>query len=213
MHCIVSTGVVGAIDGCHITVRAPCSHQDEYLNRKLQHSVNLLAVCSAEKTFAYVFAGFPGSAHDSRVFQHSGLKNEIDQEPNKLFPSLSYHILGDSAFPLSDHVMVPFKDYGCLSAKQLTFNRKLSKTRVVIENTFGILKSRFRKLNYVDCDIAHVPDIITACCVLHNMCMLEGDEPFDVEVMPTVDSDSYTATASKSALQKRSNIADFLSAS
>jgi len=108
MHCIVST-VVGATDGCHITMRTPCSHQDEYLNRKLQHSVNLLAVCSAEKTFTYVFVGFPGSAHDSRVLQHSGQTNEVDQEPNKLFPSPIYHILEDSAFPLFDHVMVPFK--------------------------------------------------------------------------------------------------------
>ena len=176
----------------------------------MQHSVNLISVCSAEKTFTYVFAGFPGSAHDSRVFSHSALKTGIDKEPRKFFPSASYHILGDSAFPLSDHVMVPFKDYGCLSARELIFNKKLSKTRVVIENTFGILKSRFRKLHYVDCDIMHIPDVITACCVLHNMCMLEGDEPFDVEVEPSVDNDNCTATGNKSATQKRSNIADLL---
>jgi len=176
----------------------------------MQHSVNLLGVCSAEKTFTYVFAGFPGSAHDARVFQHSALKTAIDQEPKKFFSSPSNHILGDSAYPLSDHVMVPFKDYGCLSARELTFNKKLSKTRVVIENTFGILKSRSRKLNYVDCDIKYVPDIITACCVLHNMCMSQGDEPFEVEIEPSVDNDNCTTTGNKSAMQKRSNIADFL---
>jgi len=167
-----------------------------------------MRVC--RKTFTYVFAGFPGSAHDARVFQHSALKNGMDKDPQKFFSSPSYHILEDSAFSLSDHVMVPFKDYGSLSAKELTFNKKLSKTRVCIENTFGILKSRFRKLNYVDCDIKHVPDVITACCVLHNMCMLEGDEPFDVEVEPTVDNDNCTATGNKSAMQKRNNIADLL---
>lgn len=194
-------------------MRAPSAHQDEYLNRKMQHSVNLLGVCTAEKTFTYVFAGFPGSAHDSRVFQHSQLKTEIDREPKNLFSSPSYHILGDSAFPLSDHVMVPFKDYGSLSAKELTFNKKLSKTRVVIENTFGILKSRFRKLHYVDCDIQHIPDIITACCVLHNMCMLEGDEPFDDDAAaaPAPETDSCTASGSKSAMQKRNKIADLVS--
>jgi len=80
------------------TVHAPSSHQDEYLNHKMQHSVNLLAVCSAEKTFTYVFAGFPGSAHDARVFQLYTLKTAIDQEPQKCFSSPSYDVLGDSAF-------------------------------------------------------------------------------------------------------------------
>jgi len=131
----------------------------------MQHSVNLLAVCSAEKTFTYVFAGFPGSAHDARVFQHYTLKTAIDKKLQKSFSSPSHNVLGDSAFPLSDQVMVPFKDYSCLCTRELTFNKQLSKTRVMTENTFGIRKSRFRKLEYVDCDTKHVPDIIAACCV------------------------------------------------
>ena len=76
---------------------------------------------------------------------------------------------------MSDHVMVPFKDYLVFVQENLPFSKKLSKTRVMIENTFGIRKIQFSKMNYVACDIKHVPDIITVCCVLHNMCMSEGN--------------------------------------
>jgi len=82
------------------------SHQDEYLNRKMQHSVNLLGVCSADKTFTYMFAGFPGSAHDAQIFQHSALKTAVDQELQNFFFFPNYDIFGDGAFPLSDHVVV-----------------------------------------------------------------------------------------------------------
>ena len=42
------------------------------------------------------------------------------------------------------------------------------------------------------------------------MCMSQGDEPFEVEIEPSVDNDNCTTTGNKSAMQKRSNIADFL---
>ena len=39
-------GVLGAIDGCHIPIRAPRFCPENYVNRKGWHSVNLQAVCS-----------------------------------------------------------------------------------------------------------------------------------------------------------------------
>lgn len=60
-------GVIGAIDGCHVKVKVLLNQQDSYTDRYLQHSINLMGVCTSEKIFTYVFIGFPGSAHDSRV--------------------------------------------------------------------------------------------------------------------------------------------------
>ena len=84
-------------------------------------------------------------------------------------PSPQYHIVGDSAFGVQKHLMVPFKNSGNLSQAQILFNIKLSKARVTIENAFGFLKGRFRRLKHVDADIARIPKIIKACCVLHNI--------------------------------------------
>lgn len=162
-------GVVGAIDGCHIEIKAPDSTQSDFIDRTLRHSVNLLAVCDAEKRFTYIYPGFPGSGHDSRVFRVSGLHQRMNAAPQSLFPSTMYHIVGDSAFQLTTYVMVPYKDYGHLTQRQRRYNTVLSKTRCVIENAFGWLKGRFRRLKYIDAELSRIPDIITACCVLHNI--------------------------------------------
>lgn len=59
--------VIGAIDVCHIAIKAPEAQQDSYLNRKFFHSINLQGICPARKLFTNIFVGFPGSAHDARV--------------------------------------------------------------------------------------------------------------------------------------------------
>ncbi|XP_064465338.1 uncharacterized protein LOC135376803 [Ornithodoros turicata] len=64
---------VGAIDGCHVRVLAPEALHDDYINRKRFYSVQLQAVCDHEGTFLDIFAGYPGSVHDSRVLRNSPL--------------------------------------------------------------------------------------------------------------------------------------------
>lgn len=45
-----------------------------------------------------------------------------------------------------------------------------------IENTFGLLKNRWRRLQYVNVyDVITTVHIVIACCVLHNFCLLEDD--------------------------------------
>jgi len=137
-------GVVGAVDECHVRIKAPSLQQSDYLNRKFEHSVNVLAVASANLKFIYVYAGFPGRAHDSRVLQNTSFWMDImNGQEQKYFPSEQYHILGDSAFPLHTHLLVPFKTVGnVLQSHQQKYNQILSKTRVVIENAFGFLKGK-----------------------------------------------------------------------
>ena len=54
------------------------------------------------------------------------------------------------------------------------YNAVHGKTRVTIENTFGLLKNRWRCL-CKDRTLHYTPEkcakIITACCVLHNLAM------------------------------------------
>ncbi|MCO5560793.1 hypothetical protein L7F22_014413 [Adiantum nelumboides] len=45
-----------------------------------------------------------------------------------------------------------------------------------IERAFKMLKSRFCiLLKRCDTDLRHVPDVVAACLVLHNMCLVHGD--------------------------------------
>lgn len=91
-------GVIGALDGTLIPVGSvPAYHQDEYINRRMQHSVNLMAVCNVREQFIYAFAGFPCSAYDARVFQISAPSKDLELNERGVLYSPSYHLLGDIA--------------------------------------------------------------------------------------------------------------------
>ncbi|CAN7945081.1 unnamed protein product, partial [Ixodes hexagonus] len=57
-------GVVGAVDGCHIAIKAPEEEQDAYYNRKEFHSIILQGCCDSRMMFTHVHAGSPGRMHD-----------------------------------------------------------------------------------------------------------------------------------------------------
>ncbi|XP_066598850.1 putative nuclease HARBI1 [Prorops nasuta] len=179
---------MGAIDGCHVQISAPIDHANSYINRKGFQSIVLQGICDPNRKFIDVFTGYCGSVHDARIWQLSKIKRAIDNSPQQFFPE-NTHLLGDSAYPLSKTLLIPYRDNGHLNEVQVNYNRKLSAIRMVIERTYGLLKARFRKLKYVymyDTDM--IPLIILTCCILHNICIDNEKEQFD----PTVnDEDDY----------------------
>ncbi|KYQ60108.1 hypothetical protein ALC60_00848 [Trachymyrmex zeteki] len=59
---------------------------------------------------------------------------------------------------------------------QIKYNQVHSKTRVKIENCFGLLKGRWRRLKYITVyKIEKASNIIMACCALHNFCLINDD--------------------------------------
>jgi hypothetical protein len=130
----------------------------------------LQGCCNAKHQFTHIHVGYPGSCHDARVFRASSIYEAIQNNPRELFPDDRFHILADSAYPISKYVLTPFKDFGTLSQYEKVYNVKLAKARTVIEHCFGLLKGRWRKLQCVDCHLDFVPYVITTACVLHNIC-------------------------------------------
>ena len=58
----------------------------------------------------------------------------------------------------------------------------LTKLRVVVERAYGKLKMRWRcLLKELDDDTGRVADITLACCVLHNFCIIMGDDVDDFD--------------------------------
>ncbi len=66
-------GVVGAIDGTHINITAPSVNENVYVNRKRYHSINTQVVFDADYNILDVVPKWPGSTHDVRIFNESGL--------------------------------------------------------------------------------------------------------------------------------------------
>jgi hypothetical protein len=65
--------IVLAVDGTHIPVRRPSLDSMEYRNRKKFDSIVLQLAVDARKRIRDVYVGWPGSAHDARVFKNSPL--------------------------------------------------------------------------------------------------------------------------------------------
>nr|CAH7734480.1 unnamed protein product [Callosobruchus chinensis] len=168
---------LGALDGRHITFRAPVSSGSYFHNYKGTNSIILLGLVDAHYRFIYVNIGVNGRISDGGVFRNSSLSeavyNNILNFPEpELLPGLRerlpYVIVADEAFPLSMHLMKPYPHRG-LNTEERVFNYRLSRARRVVENAFGILANRFRVLlTPIALNVEKVEMITFTCVLLHN---------------------------------------------
>ena len=71
--------------------------------------------------------------------------------------------------------MKPFTHGTDLTAQQKTYNYRLCQARIVVENAYGRLKARWRRLmKRNDMSIENIPNIVTAACIVHNVCKIHG---------------------------------------
>ncbi|XP_064474245.1 putative nuclease HARBI1 [Ornithodoros turicata] len=200
-------GTIGAVDGCHIAIKAPVVEQSAYYNRKDFHSVILQGCCDANLIFTHVYIGSPGRMHDARVYTNSGLEELLKELPGEM------HVLGDSAYPLRTYLMRPFKDNGHLSSRQQTFNTKLSRARSVIERAFGRLKGKFRVLKHLDMSRQDlILKFVMSACFLHNFILVNecdnDSQDYEPEGRHQAPSDSNDEDSS--GQEKRQRIMDMI---
>lgn len=164
-------GVLGAIDCTHVQIRAPSENALIYINRKGTHSINIQVICDAMCNITHVFANYPGSTHDSFILANSAIPALFQGDP-----PLEGWLLGDNGYALRTWLMTPFITPG--SRSELAYNRKHTRTRSVIERTFGLLKMRFRCLDKSGGTLQYSPQKVAAffvaCCVLHNIAIRHG---------------------------------------
>lgn len=128
------------------------------------------AVCDSKYVIRDIFVGYPGSVHDARVFRNSPLSDTLQHKCG------DYYILADSAYPCLRNLLTPYQDNGNLTAIEQNYNATLSKVRIVIEHTFGILKQKFRQLYHLKLrNIETICHFIRATCVLHNISLNGND--------------------------------------
>ena len=122
--------------------------------------------------------------HDARVFANSALF--ADATAKRILHGDNRTILGceippllvaDSAYPLLPWLLKQFAYHASLTQDQKHFNYRLSRARIVSENAFGRLKARWRRLlKQNDMEVTRVANVVVACCILHNLCEIHGEE-------------------------------------
>jgi hypothetical protein len=65
---------IDAIDGIHVCV-VPAIEMIPHIGRHGYPTQNVMAVCDFDTRFTFVIAGWPGSAHDSRIFNDTLCRN------------------------------------------------------------------------------------------------------------------------------------------
>ncbi|WAR10610.1 HARB1-like protein [Mya arenaria] len=137
---------IGAVDGTLIPIIAPRVREDIYVCRKGYHAINVQAVVTPDMRFTDVVAQWPGSTHDNTIFENCGLKAWV--EANNIRPT---------------------------TQQENAFNLAHSRTRMVVERAFGLLKSRFRCLHKTGGFLQITPEkaakVFVVCAKLHNMCI------------------------------------------
>lgn len=132
---------------------------------------------------------FIGSISDGGVWRNSEFATDFasgdaDLPPPTPLPGrdvLFPYVKADEAFPLNTYLM---RSYAKRNGSQLTvgqrvFNYRLSKARLCIENTFGILVSRWyilhKRLRF---SVSNAEDIIKALVCLHNFIMSSNNDEY-----------------------------------
>ncbi|XP_061190799.1 putative nuclease HARBI1 [Saccostrea echinata] len=161
-------GVLGAIDGTHFRILRPTVNEEEFVNRKNYHSINVQIVVDAHCHILDIVAKWPGSTHDARILRESGI-SQLFQTPG-IIP-VKCHLLGDSGYPCKNWLLTPFLNPATQQERRYNGSHKV--TRCIVKRTIGQWKRRFHVLHS---EIRMCPEracrIIMACAVLHNLAKL-----------------------------------------
>ena len=159
--------VCGAMDGKHVNIRCPPHTDSQFFNYMKSYSPVLFAVVDAEYNFLYIDIDTNGRVNDATVFSKSSFSRAL--ATNSLNIPERGIFLGDDAFPLKTNILKPFARYAPLTQSQLIFNYRLSRARRVVENTFGILVSKFRIFGkLIPLSVNTTKQVVKTICVLHN---------------------------------------------
>lgn len=175
-------GCIGAVDSTHIPIKAPHHNTVDYRNRRGFHSIVLQAAVDFEGRFIDINVGFPGRAHDARVYSSSGLARVatghfsladmpviVKDAAGKDWAVLPY-LLGAPAYPLHPALIKSYGGSGS-GADREWFNHMLSAARMPVDRAFGRLKGRWRILQApIEASLGAATNTVGACCVLHNIC-------------------------------------------
>ena len=82
-------------------------------------------------------------------------------------------LLGDSGYPCRSFLLTPLLQTATEAERK--YNIAHCRTRVIIEQTFGIIKRRFQVLHEIRANPQQAVQYIIACVVLHNIGILRGD--------------------------------------
>ncbi|XP_066588409.1 putative nuclease HARBI1 [Prorops nasuta] len=155
--------VIGCIDCTHIRISNPGKDYGEvFRNRKGWYSLNVQVVCGPNREILDLVARHPGSAHDALIFDRSGVRCRFEQG------LLNGVLLGDSGYPCRSYLLTPV--LRPVMDADVRYNTAHRRTRIIVEQLFGVWKRRFPCLYYgLRTKLSTSVAIICATATLYNI--------------------------------------------
>ncbi|XP_047021633.1 putative nuclease HARBI1 isoform X1 [Helicoverpa zea] len=206
--------VCGVIGCTHVPIQCPSSTMgEEYRNGKGYYSFHVQAVCDADLKLLNVVSQWPGSAHQSTIFDNSVLRGILKKMiyyhkivTDKLNLLLYFipaqcddgvlgncWLLGDNAYPNRPYLLTPV--YNPSTAQEVRYNEAHIQTRRAIGRAFAVWKRRFPVISLtMRLSLDNIQAVIIATAVLYNICINHNIEDVPPEVeLP--DENEIAATA------------------
>ena len=171
-------GVIGAIDCTHIPIQSPGSDDAEiFRNRKGYFSINVQLICDQNNYITDVVARWPGSVHDSTIFDNSHVRAKMEAG------NLNGYLVGDGGYACRSYLITPLLTP--TTTAERAYNTSQIAARNCIERTNEILKRRFPCLKYgLRLKMENILPVIVATVVLHNIAIITQDiEPEDDDLL------------------------------
>ncbi|XP_066601770.1 putative nuclease HARBI1 isoform X1 [Prorops nasuta] len=167
--------IEGAIDCTHIRLGNNnfSSRAESYRNRKGYFSLNVQAIVGPRMEFLDLVPEFPGREHVSSILQNSRIFIRYQQR------ELTGMLVGDAGYPSLTFLLTPFRNPQ--SEEEERYNIIQSRTRMIVERTFGVWKRRFPCLSKgLALNINTCTAVVAACGVLHNLTLQYNDILVDI---------------------------------
>ncbi|XP_019059397.1 PREDICTED: putative nuclease HARBI1 [Tarenaya hassleriana] len=187
--------IVGSMYTTHVPIVAPKISVSMYFNKrhternqKTSYSITIQAVVNPKGVFTDLCIGWPGSMPDDQVLEKSLLYQRASN--GGLLNGM--WVVGGKGHPLLDWVLVPYTQKN-LTWAQHAFNENIGTVQWVAKEAFGRLKGRWACLQKrTEVKLQDLPTVLGACCVLHNICEIKGEnldpglvaQVMDDEVVP-----------------------------
>ncbi|GFY63127.1 nuclease HARBI1 [Trichonephila inaurata madagascariensis] len=108
--------VIGALDGTFVRIVSPGGEDAERFRcRKNYFALNVQTIVDADLVIRKVVARWPGSAHDSTVFNNSSAC--LSLKTNELYKDC--HLLGDTGYACKKYLLIPFRNPRSLAEARL----------------------------------------------------------------------------------------------
>ncbi|EYB88059.1 hypothetical protein Y032_0253g274 [Ancylostoma ceylanicum] len=137
------------------------------MSRNGWSALNVCVVADAIGRILYVNSAFPGSTHDSTLWNRCAL-SRIFRTGEAI---KGYQLLGDCGYANGGGIMTPFRPTSIRGdVRKMRFNRQHIRTRLIVERTIGRWKKRFTALASKFRVAPHFASkMVIASAVLHNI--------------------------------------------